>query len=1369
MEYYVGLDIGTNSVGWAVTDLLYNVLKFRGNAMWGVYLFDEAKQANDCRTFRSNRRRSDRRKQRITILQELFAPMINRVDKDFYLRLYESRLYKEDKSIDEVYNLFNDNNYTDMDYHKQYPTIHHLICDLMKGKKQFDVRFVYLACAYILKHRGHFLIEVDKDNISEVKDIEYVYEKLMGWFYSFEYNTPFECSAQDFGRILKCNKGIKAREKAFKDLLFGGKKPDDSEYPIDRLVMLKLISGGKGKLSALFKNENYDGIDNNEIALNTGDFDEKLSSLASELNDGDLELIVAMKGIYDWSLLSDILQGKDSISEAKIAIYETHKKDLKLLKYIISKYKHNEYNNVFRSINGKINNYTKYSGNVKSSVEYDYSGFTKERDRDNFCKYIKSIIKDIVPSEEDKESFKLLLTRVENGELCPKQVNTDNRVIPYQLYYTELKQILNNARKYIPELNKEDEYGSIVDKILSIMTFKIPYYVGPLVDNSRSKFAWLVRKAEGRILPWNFDDMVDKDKCEDEFIRRMTCQCTYLAGEDVLPKYSLLYSKFVVLNEINKIKINGEKITVSVKQEIFDNVFKKYKKVKRKHIENYLISNGYMTADDKLEGIDIQINSSLKSYHDFRKLITDGVLTEYDVEHIIERITFTTDKARLKLWLEKNYNLNKDDIKYVAGLNYKDFGRLSGKFLTEILDVDVNTGEILRPSIINMLWETNNNLMELLSGNYGYMDKINSINSEYYSNNPKTVGSMLDDMYISNAVKRPIFRTLDIVKEILHIKNEPPKKIFIEMARDKSTDNKGKRTKSRKDRIREYLNSFEDGEIGDIKRLLKELESKSDDELRGDKLYLYFMQLGRCMYSGTDIDINKLSSKSYDIDHIFPQCKVKDDSIDNRVLVLSELNGNKGDVYPIDKSIRNKMHYLWEVLHSKGMISDKKYSRLIRDRKFTDNELAEFINRQLVETRQSTKAIASILKEMMPETEIVYVKAGLASEFRHDFEMLKCREINDYHHAKDAYLNVVMGNVYNVKFTKNPYNYIKELKTKDAYSMKLTSLLKHNISRNDEVAWLGDGKTLALVKKYMNKNNIRYVRYCYSRKGEFFNQNAERASAGLARIKKDLPTEKYGGYNDTSATCFVVVKYVTEKNKGIVLMPLELMYANKFKTDAIFVTDYAKRMLNDIVSLKKGEFIKQIEFPLGRRLIKINTLIDIDGFRGNVLKKLNRGKTVGLKLGLSLIVDKESYDYIKKVFSVYNKLKSGAISKIYEETEKINSVENLKIYDLITLKLKNKIYNVMFSKIATKLDKGRKTFCNLSLDKQTEVLANVISILKSGRSMGCDLRLIGDVKSAAVITINSELTKIKNVSSIRIIDQSPTGLYEKISANLLEL
>ena len=33
-------------------------------------------------------------------------------------------------------------------------------------------------------------------------------------------------------------------------------------------------------------------------------------------------------------------------------------------------------------------------------------------------------------------------------------------------------------------------------------------------------------------------------------------------------------------------------------------------------------------------------------------------------------------------------------------------------------------------------------------------------------------------------------------------------------------------------------------------------------------------------------------------------------------------------------------------------------------------------------------------------------------------QLIKVREINDYHHAKDAYLNIVVGNVYDTKIHK---------------------------------------------------------------------------------------------------------------------------------------------------------------------------------------------------------------------------------------------------------------------------------------------------------------------------------------------------------------
>ena len=44
-NYYLGLDMGTSSVGWAVTDENYNLLRAKGKDLWGIREFEEAKTA----------------------------------------------------------------------------------------------------------------------------------------------------------------------------------------------------------------------------------------------------------------------------------------------------------------------------------------------------------------------------------------------------------------------------------------------------------------------------------------------------------------------------------------------------------------------------------------------------------------------------------------------------------------------------------------------------------------------------------------------------------------------------------------------------------------------------------------------------------------------------------------------------------------------------------------------------------------------------------------------------------------------------------------------------------------------------------------------------------------------------------------------------------------------------------------------------------------------------------------------------------------------------------------------------------------------------------------------------------------------------
>ena len=94
--YSIGLDIGTNSVGWAIITDDYKVpskkMKVLGNTdkrfikknLIGALLFDEGTTAEARRLKRTARRRYTRRKNRLRYLQEIFAEEMNKVDSSFF-------------------------------------------------------------------------------------------------------------------------------------------------------------------------------------------------------------------------------------------------------------------------------------------------------------------------------------------------------------------------------------------------------------------------------------------------------------------------------------------------------------------------------------------------------------------------------------------------------------------------------------------------------------------------------------------------------------------------------------------------------------------------------------------------------------------------------------------------------------------------------------------------------------------------------------------------------------------------------------------------------------------------------------------------------------------------------------------------------------------------------------------------------------------------------------------------------------------------------------------------------------------------------------------------------------------------------------
>ena len=84
------------------------------------------------------------------------------------------------------------------------------------------------------------------------------------------------------------------------------------------------------------------------------------------------------------------------------------------------------------------------------------------------------------------------------------------------------------------------------------------------------------------------------------------------------------------------------------------------------------------------------------------------------------------------------------------------------------------------------------------------------------------------------------------------------------------------------------------------------------------------------------------------------------------------------------------------------------------------------------------------------------------------------------------------------------------------------------------------------------------------------------------------------------------------------------------------------------------------------------------------------------------------------------------------------------------------------------LESGKCLFENLSVEEQSIALLHIIELFGCSSSGGCDLTLLNGAKSSGILKMTMTLN-YKRFSKIHIIDQSPTGLIEKRSENLLEL
>ena len=404
---YLGIDLGTSSVGWAVTDENYCIRRAKGKDLWGVRLFDEAKPSVERRTYRTSRRRGQREKARISMLKGYFEEEINKIDPGFFVRLEESKYHFEDRSENnhQRYAIFNDDNYTDEDFYKEYPTVFHLRKRLIESKQPMDVRMVYLALLNMYKHRGNFLnssLDSDSDEINMEDAWKEFVDTAELFGITFDENTDHH----EIEKILS-EKGVsKSRisEKLCEYLQV--KKADKAKYEI-----VLLICGRSGKLVNIYGNDVV-GEENKTFSFSFRDstYEEKENEAVNILGDEYFELIRAAKVVHDIGLLANILKGEKYLTFARVEAYENHKKDLKLLKDVLRKYSMDDYNKMFRDM--VPGSYSAYVGSVNSDQKIRRNGYkSAEKDSLALYKMIKGMLAKYPQDDEDVKTIIDVVTK----------------------------------------------------------------------------------------------------------------------------------------------------------------------------------------------------------------------------------------------------------------------------------------------------------------------------------------------------------------------------------------------------------------------------------------------------------------------------------------------------------------------------------------------------------------------------------------------------------------------------------------------------------------------------------------------------------------------------------------------------------------------------------------------------------------------------------------------------------------------------------------------------------------------------------------------------------------------------------------------
>lgn len=478
-------------------------------------------------------------------------------------------------------------------------------------------------------------------------------------------------------------------------------------------------------------------------------------------------------------------------------------------------------------------------------------------------------------------------------------------------------------------------------------------------------------------------------------IEKMLGKCTFEKEELRAVKASYSFEYFNLLSKVNAIKVKDSNSQRSLSKEERDKVIQlafaknniSYASIRKAlGLSGNILFNISYSNDDYSDTEKKTKFSYLKAFHEIKKIIPDYVLWDIDKKNTLAyALSIYKNDEKIKEYLSDN-KFSQSEIDMALSLpSFSKTCNLSIKAIKKITPF-LEEGMIYSDACKN--------------AGYDFQNK-QSDKQVYLPQNSKKAPEL--DEITNPVVRRSISQTIKVVNAIIRDANESPVYVNIELARELS--------KNRDERNKIEKKQEENRKINDkiVQELRDTFNITNPTGLDIVKYKLFKDQDGVCPYSLQSIEVSRLFEVGYvDVDHIIPYSISFDDSYNNKVLVLSKENREKGNRIPLQYlSESRKSEFITYVNNSH--FKYKKKQNLLKE-KLTDDDIGGFKNRNLQDTQYISKFLLNYFNKYLKLTDsntnkknnIIAVNGMATAYIRKRWGIAKIREDGDSHHAVDA-------------------------------------------------------------------------------------------------------------------------------------------------------------------------------------------------------------------------------------------------------------------------------------------------------------------------------------------------------------------------------